>query len=192
MTLPIKQEQKYNYQDYLNWNDDERWEIINGIAFNMSPAPSRKHQDISRNILVLFANHLEGKSCRVYDAPFDVRFAEKKQKDDNIYNVVQPDIVVVCDENKLDDKGCIGSPDLVVEIVSPSSAIHDAKEKFFLYEKYGVKEYWIVYPDEKMVMVFKLNEKDEYGKPAVFSSEEIVKTDILPGFECELQKIFKN
>lgn len=192
MALPIKLEQKYSYADYLIWDSDERWEIINGEVYNMSPAPSRIHQEISGKIYRQISESIENKGCKAYYAPFDVRFAEKKQKNDSIFNVVQPDIVVVCDNEKLDDKGCIGCPDIIIEIISPTSAVRDAKDKFVLYEKQGVKEYWIVYPEEKMIMIFNLNKNKEYGKPKIYSSKDVIETDILPGLKVELARVFED
>lgn len=131
--LAIKPEQKYTYADYKTWNDDERWEIIEGVPYKMdfsdkynfkcmSPAPMRVHQKISGNLFRKIGNHLEGKPCQVYAAPFDVRFLDyEDQSDEAIETVVQPDIIVVCDEKKLTDYGCKGVPDIVIEILSPST-----------------------------------------------------------------------
>ena len=131
MAIPIKKtDGKYNYADYLLWPDDERWELIEGIPYSMSPAPSRIHQEILMEISGQIRDYLKEKPCKVYPAPLDVRFAETDEADDAITTVVQPDILVVCDE----------------EILSPATSSKDMKEKFFLYEKYGVKEYWMVEP----------------------------------------------
>lgn len=128
------------------------------MIFDMSPSPSRNHQEISVELLRQFSNYLIDKTCKVYAAPFDVRLPEGDENDTNIETVVQPDIAVICDKCKLDDKGCKGASDLIIEITSPSTARKDLKEKLFLYEKSGVKEYWIVHPTDKTVMVFKLGE----------------------------------
>ncbi|HCL55402.1 MAG TPA: Uma2 family endonuclease, partial [Spirochaetia bacterium] len=170
-----KMDEKYTYQDYLNWSIDERWELIEGLPYNMSPAPSRKHQGILKKLSFSFESFLQNKPCQMYFAPLDVRFSED--------TVVQPDIIVVCDESQLNDRGCLGAPDLVIEIISPATAIRDTKIKLDLYEKYGVREYWIVYPEEKIVMVFKLNEKKEYGKPETYSKEDKIQSFILPEME---------
>jgi len=131
---------KYTYKDYINWSDEESWEIIDGTLYNMSPAPTRRHQKISGELFAAIHSYLKDKTCEVYSAPFDVRLSINNENDDDITNVVQPDISVICDLMKLDDKGCNGSPDLIVEIVSPSTLKKDLKEKFYLYEKVGVKE----------------------------------------------------
>ncbi len=146
MSVAVKERLgKFTYRDYLHWPDDERWELIDGVAYNMSPAPNRIHQKISGELHRQIANYLIGKQCEVYAAPFDVRLPATGEKNDEITTVVQPDITIVCDKSKLDKKGCKGSPDLVIEILSPYTAKKDMKEKHFLYEKFAVKEYWIVY-----------------------------------------------
>jgi len=191
------QGRKWTYADYLTWPDDERWEIIDGIAYPwdgtqaMSPAPGRTHQAISRELLVIFATHLKGKDCQVYNAPFDVRLPRTSDaSDDEIDTVVQPDIVVICDPDKLDDKGCKGAPDLVVEILSPSTAEHDLKDKFYLYQRVGVLEYWIVNQTDKTLMVFKLNAAGEYGRPEMYGSRDIVALPLLGDLEIDLAEVF--
>ena len=162
MGLPLKKEnKKFTYADYLTWPDNERWEIIDGVPYNMAPAPSRKHQRLMRDLCRPIINYLDDKDCEIYFAPFDVRLTEKYETDEETTSVVQPDIVIICDKDKLDDKGCKGAPDLVIEILSPSTAAKDIGEKFNLYERHKVKEYWIVYPNDEIVMVYKL---DETGK----------------------------
>ncbi|MBI5418360.1 Uma2 family endonuclease [Candidatus Poribacteria bacterium] len=193
MPYPIKKQvQKYTYGNYLTWSEDERWELIDGVAYNMSPAPSRMHQEISSELFMQFANYLKDKSCKAYYAPFDVRLPKENEKDEEIDTVVQPDIVVVCDKSKLDDKGCKGAPDLIVEIISPYTNTKDLKEKFSLYEKVGVKEYWIVHPQDKIVMIFKLGKNKEYGKPEIYSKEDKIKVGILKGLTIDAKDVFKD
>ena len=120
-----KRKERYTYADYLSWPDGERWEIIAGEPYSMSPAPSRQHQQILGALFAKFYYYLEDKACRVYPAPFDVRLFQENDKHDEIDTVVQPDIVVVCDDKKLDDKGCQGAPDLIIEIISQSTAKKD-------------------------------------------------------------------
>lgn len=139
MKHAVDLEKYYSFADYLTWNDDERREIIEGKIFDMSPAPDRHHQAISMKLSVVFGTYLKNRKCRVFAAPFDVRLYNKPVKNDkDIDTVVQPDIVIVCDEKKLDNRGCIGSPDMVIEILSPSSSGKDIFEKLPLYEKYGI------------------------------------------------------
>ncbi len=192
MALPqLKKDTKFTYGDYANWPEDERWELIEGYAYNMSPAPSRRHQQISRDLGVQIVNFLADKSCEVYFAPFDVRLPEADEPDEDIETVVQPDMVVVCDKSKLDEKGCRGAPDLIIEILSPFTAPKDMKIKLALYEKHGVKEYWVVHPIDNIVMVFKLGKNKKYGKPEVYTEEDKIKTTILDGLEIELKKVFQ-
>lgn len=182
--------QKYTYKDYLCWPDEERWEIIYGTAYNNSPAPATEHQRILRQLITVFNNYLKDKSCEVFPAPFDVRMPENDEDDDFIETVVQPDIVVVCDKKKLDKKGLRGVPDLIIEIISPATAGLDMKEKFYLYEHKGVKEYWIVFPDEQTVMVFKLKDNGYYGKPDTYVSTDTIKVGIFDDFAVDLSGIF--
>jgi Uma2 family endonuclease len=192
MALPLlKKGTNFTYGDYVNWPEDERWELIDGYAYNMSPAPSRRHQQISVELIKYIAYYLDDKPCSVYHAPFDVRLPEVDEKDEDIATVVQPDIVVVCDENKLDDKGCRGAPDLIIEILSPFTAPKDMKIKLALYEKHGVKEYWVVQPTDNIILVFKLNKNKMYGKPEVYTEEDKIKTAILDGLEIDLNKVFQ-
>ena len=151
-----KRDGKYTYGDYLKWSDDERWELIDGVPYSMSPAPSRHHQEICMELSRQFANYLLHKSCRVYPAPFEVRFPSSVVNDEDIQTVVQPDIAIVCDQNKLDDRGCKGAPDLIVEILSPSTTRKDLYEKYNLYERNGVREYWVVFPPEQVIDVYQL------------------------------------
>ena len=164
--------QYFSYADYLDLKDDQRREIIDGTVYNMSPAPRPIHQELSGKFYRQIANFLKGKDCRVYSAPFDVRFIDTVDKDKFVHNVVQPDLSIICDKNKIDDRGCKGSPDWIIEILSPSTAKNDLQLKFKLYEKFGVKEYWIVDPIDGIVWVYKLNENGKY-----YNSHRYVKGD---------------
>jgi Uma2 family endonuclease len=166
--LAKKMDKKYTYQDYLNWNDDERWELINGNAYNMSPAPSIKHQKISGNIFFEIKKELNSKNskCDLFEAPTDVVFDD--------FNVVQPDIFIVCDKNKVTEKYIQGSPELIIEITSPSTELKDKREKFHLYEKFGVKEYVIVHPKREYLERYILK-RGKYGAPEIFNWDEKLK-----------------
>ena len=191
MGLPLKKEsEKFTYADYLTWPDDERWEIIEGIPYNMAPAPSRKNQRILGKLFNQIENYLEDKDCEVYLASFDVRLTEKYETDEETTSVVQPDIVIICDKDKLDDKGCKGAPDLVIEILSPSTAAKDIGEKFNLYERHKVKEYWIVYPNDEIVMVYKLDGKEKYKEAEVFVKDEKIKVGIFEDLIIDLSAVF--
>ncbi|MCP5052057.1 MAG: Uma2 family endonuclease [bacterium] len=185
-----KQVERYTYSDYLKWDDNERWEIINGEAFDMSPGPGTSHQLIVTQLIRQMSNQLEGKPCNVFTAPFDVRLPMGKEKEEDISDIVQPDISLVCDPGKLDEKGCLGAPDLIVEILSPSSNRRDRLEKFNLYEAAGVKEYWLVLPPDKIVEVFTLGKDGKYGRPGLFSESETIGLSIIKGLSIDLKHLF--
>ena len=190
MPQPKRQlEEQFTYGDYRTWPDNERWELIDGVAYDMSPAPSRSHQDICGELFFQFRSQLAGRTCRAYLAPFDVRLPQSDEADDDIDTVVQPDIVVVCDRNKLDDKGCKGAPDLVIEILSPYTAHKDLNEKFRLYERVGVKEYWIVHPLDRTVMVFR-RDGDSFGHPAMFAGDDSIPVPMFGELIIDLKQVF--
>ena len=152
----------YTYADYLKWQFEERLELFRGKIFKLS-APNTNHQIILANTLVLIAAFLKKKSCKFFIAPFDVRLPVKnRKKDDEVTTVVQPDLCIVCDESKIDSRGCCGAPDVVVEILSPGNSKKEIRLKHELYEEAGVKEYWIVNPVEENIVVFLLNEEGKF------------------------------
>jgi Uma2 family endonuclease len=184
--MPLAKEKPlYTYADYLEWDEAERYEIIDGEAYMMAP-PFRIHQEISMALSTIINNYLEGKPCRVYAAPFSVRlFPAADQSDDT---VVEPDITVVCDASKLDDRGCNGPPDLVIEIVSPSTARYDRIVKFNQYRKAGVREYWIVDPEARDVFTYVLK-NGEYTA-ANYGDTGSAPVAVLPGCEIDLASVF--
>lgn len=191
MGLPARKiEERFTYKDYLTWPGEERWELIDGVAYDMSPAPSRRHQEILGNLFVEFHNYLKDKSCKVYLAPFDVRLPENDEQDDEIETVVQPDIVVVCEGNKLDDAGGRGAPDIVIEILSPYTSKKDLVTKYRLYERHKVKQYWIVNPETEGVTIYKLK-NDKYKNPQEYKKEDKVKVDMFEDLEIDLGTVFK-
>jgi len=184
INVSLSQQNHYTYADYITWEDDKRYELIDGIPYMMTPGPSRTHQKISREILKQLANFLTGKPCEVYHAPFDVRLNADKADD----TVVQPDLLVVCDKSKLDDRGCNGSPDMIMEILSPSTSRHDKVLKFNKYLQAGVREYWLVNPDDKTVQVCVL-ENGRYVTKA-YDNTDIAPVHVLAGCEIDLQEAF--
>jgi len=191
MAKPNKpSKKKYTYADYLTWPEDERWELIDGEAFDMTPAPGRHHQRLCLRIAYLLETFFEGKTCEVNIAPFDVRIPHRKEADDKIDCVVQPDITVVCTPEKLDDRGCRGAPDLVVEILSPSTASYDAIRKRRFYERVGVKEYWLVDPGNRLLIVHGLQKNGCFSGVEFFSDESRLTTKLFPGLEIDLSKVF--
>lgn len=181
---------KYTYFDYLTWSGDDPIELIEGIPYSMTAAPSRIHQKISVELVRQISNYLKGKTCEVYAAPFEVRLTEINEADEIINNVVQPDISIIGDKEKLDDKGCLGTPDLVMEIVSPASITLDYIRKLNLYEKYSVREYWIIHPIDKIIMVYTLIENGKYARPKVYQIEEIIKIGIFEDLFISLADVF--
>lgn len=182
----------YTYADYLQWTFEDRLEIIKGKIFKMSPAPARRHQDISFKMGVKLYNYLQNNSCKVYMAPFDVRLTPLKRnaKPDQVYTVVQPDISVICDLEKLDDQGCNGAPDLIIEILSPGNSKKEMKDKFEVYQENGVKEYWLVNSTEEAIFVYVLNEAGVFIGLKPLIDEEILTSSVLPGFEMLVGEIF--
>lgn len=192
MAIPANNiDEKYTYQDYINWPPDERWELIEGRAYNMSAAPNTNHQIITGELFGHFWSFLKDKSCRVFSAPFDVRLADfTNQPDIDIPTVVQPDISIICDPEKLDEKGCKGSPDLVVEVISPSTVRKDIRDKYYLYEKHGVKEYWIVYPFETIIERFILGENGKFDPPRKYGVDMEIECSLFPGFKLPVSDFF--
>lgn len=183
-------DKQYTYADYLKWRFEERLELIKGKIFKMSPAPSRSHQEISLFVSNQLYNYLKGKPCKVYTAPFDVRLPRKSKDDAAIYTVVQPDICVICDTSKLDQKGCIGAPDIVVEILSPGNNKTELRNKYEVYQESGVKEYWIIHPSERTFLKYILNENGIFLAARPLVGGDILTSDILPGFELNLSEVF--
>lgn len=182
---------KYSYADYLLWQIKERVELIKGKIAEMSPAPSATHQRVLRRINYIFETFFINHPCELFFAPFDVRLLNKKlsTKDKDIYNVVQPDLIVVCDANKIDERGCLGAPDLIVEILSPGNSKKEMKVKYELYEEAGVKEYWIIHPAEKQLLVYVLEKGIFVGKKPIIETDDAV-SYIFPKLKFPLAKLF--
>ncbi|HCM25765.1 MAG: hypothetical protein A2Z99_04225 [Treponema sp. GWB1_62_6] len=191
MGLPLtKSDSRFTYADYRLWPETERWELIDGIAWNMCAAPSRAHQELSGELHLLLRSWLKGKPCRVYDAPFDVLLpANPDESDDEVDTVVQPDLVVYCDRTKLTDAGARGAPDLVVEIISPWTIKKDLNDKFRLYERVGVKEYWVLDPAGH-VQAYTLGAKGRYGDPVILVGGGTLSCAVLEGFTVDMAALF--
>jgi Uma2 family endonuclease len=180
----------YTYADYLQWKFEERLELFRGRIFKLA-APNTRHQQISRNLFLPVATFLKNKTCQVFSAPFDVRLPVKNRKKDNeVTTVVQPDMCIICDESKIDARGCCGAPDLVVEILSPGNSHKEVKLKFELYEEAGVKEYWIIYPEEESLAVFLLNENARYNGATLYAGKDQVFSKAIPGLMIDTKEIF--
>ncbi|WP_300601751.1 Uma2 family endonuclease [Niabella sp.] len=187
-------DRRYSYADYLKWQFDEYVELIKGTPFQkMSPPPGREHQRIVGDIYREISIYLKNKPCEVYPAPFDVRFpSPDAATDEKTFTVVQPDISVICDPSKLDDRGCVGAPDLIVEVVSRGTAIRDWNFKYNLYQEMKVKEYWIIEPVDRSVTVFVLTNEHKYLQTAVYAEETTIPVSIWPGFFIKWSDIFNN
>jgi|SRR5437879_1971209 len=183
----------YSYADYLTWQWTEMAELINGKIYKMSPAPNTNHQKISAELLRQIANYLLGKKCKVFTAPFDVRLpiSSIKKNNQDITTVVQPDLCVICDPNKIDERGCLGAPDWIIEILSRHTSSKDLRQKFDVYEQSGVREYWVVHPAEQTVLVYVLNSDGKYAsalKP--FVKEDMLSPITLPELAINLGQVF--
>ena len=179
----------YTYADYFKWQFEERVELLKGKIFKMSPAPNRAHQTLTGYIHIELGVFLRKKTCQVYEAPFDVRLPRKSKEDKDIITVLQPDVCVVCDPSKLDKRGCIGAPDIVVEILSPGNNAKELKNKFELYEESGVKEYWVVSPQNQTFILNTLTD-GKYQPSRIMTTGDIVISSVLPGFSLDLTGLF--
>jgi Uma2 family endonuclease len=184
MTLPLRNDKHYTYADYCTWDDSERWELIDGISYAMSPAPSPVHQRVSSRLHLQLASFLKGKPCEVFSAPFDVRLNADTDDD----TVVQPDLLVVCDKSKLDDRGCNGAPDMVIEILSLTTARRDTHIKFQLYQQAGVREYWIVHPETKTVQTHVLENERYYTTS--YADTDTIPVHVLDGCVISVPDVF--
>jgi len=196
MELSLDANRQYTYADYLTWADNKMRELLNGFIRLMSPVPALKHAVILSRLGNKMYNYISknGGSCQVFYAPFDVRFPKNSDEisDNQIVNVVQPDICVVCNPSKLDERGCLGAPDMVVEILSLSSQRYDLNEKFNIYEAGGVKEYWVVSPKEKGINVFLLQDNGKYDDAAVYEGNVQVPVQTLKGLSIDTEALFKD
>ena len=192
MGLPArKADRRYTYRDYRSWPEDERWELIAGVAWNMSAAPSVDHQRISMELSWRIRTFLEGKPCEVLAAPVDVFFPQSREQDvDDVEDVVQPDLLVVCDHEKITHRGCWGAPDWVIEIISPYTSHKDMNAKLSLYERHGVGEYWIVDPGNRCVHVHLLGEDGRYPEPLVRVAPDPISSSTCNGLTIDLAELF--
>lgn len=189
MALPAEK-RRYTFADVLTWDESEQVEIIGGEVL-MRGTPSRLHQEISGEMFRQLANYLEGKKCRVYHPPFAVRLFERDgDSPEDVDTMVEPDLTVVCDHDKLDEDDCKGAPDMVVEILSPSTQRHDRLVKLGLYQRAGVREYWIVSPEEQTVQVMLLDSGGILQLHEVYGRDSIAKVNVLDGCFIELAKVF--
>jgi Uma2 family endonuclease len=183
----------YTYSDYLSWRWSEMVELIQGKIYKMS-APTSTHQTVTGELFRQIANHLKGKKCKVFVAPFDVRLPKSiyKKQDDEITTVVQPDICVICNPTKIDEKGCLGAPDWIIEILSKNTSQKDLREKFEVYQEAGVYEYWIVHPNEQTVFIYLLESGKYKSTDHPYVKGDKVASLTLPELEIDLGEVFEN
>lgn len=179
----------YSYANYLSWKFQERVELIKGKLFQMS-APSVNHQRLLGFIHAEMYNYLRNHPCEVFSAPFDVRFPDDSILSNKVYTVLQPDICVICDQSKLDRRGCIGAPDIVVEILSHGNSRMELKNKFDIYEQYGVREYWVVHPEKRSFLKYLLNDSGVFVAGGLYGGGAEFVSDILPGFRLNIEEVF--
>ena len=186
----------YTYADYLTWQFDGAIELIKGKIMEMSPAPSSEHQGIVTNLGGTLYNFFRKKPCKLFYAPFDVRLYDHKKSivaNRDIYSVVQPDLCIICDKTKIDIKGCLGSPDWIIEILSRGNSKREMQLKYELYQESGVREYWLVYPGEKAVHQFVLDEQSEkYQLLNMYSGEDTATPQLFPDCQIDLREVFED
>lgn len=181
---------RYTYADYLLWKFTERVELLKGRIFKLA-APSRRHQTVAGNLHIQLGNALWKNPCKVYVAPFDVRLTKfSSAKNTEVTTVVQPDLCVICDPLKLDDKGCIGAPELVIEILSPGNSRTELKDKFELYQENGVLEYWIVNPTDNVIQVWNLSDDGILLNAAPFLEGDTITTPLIPNLQLSVSDAF--
>lgn len=190
MGLPRRDLALHTYADYASWPGEARYELIDGVAYAMGPAPARVHQAVTGEVFRQIADALEGMPCRAYVAPFDVRLPRADEPDEKLDTVVQPDISVICEKSKLDDRGCRGAPDWIVEVLSPATAGHDQIVKRELYERAGVREFWLVHPLDKVVTIYLLRD-GAYGKPVVQELAETTASSVLPRVTIDWARVLR-
>lgn len=184
----------YSYADYLTWQFEQTVELIRGKIFPMS-APSRKHQGISGELHGIIYTHFKRHRCKFYAAPFDVRLydsVKSKKANKDVLTVVQPDICIICDLDKLDDKGCLGAPDLVIEILSPGNSSKEMKTKKLLYEENGIREYWIIDPEHENAFQFHLTDEGVYSPASIYVNDDTFNSVIFPDLTIDLNEVFSN
>lgn len=179
----------YTYADYLTWGFKEMVELIKGKLHILSPVPAERHQRLVTNLTIEIGTAFKGKPCRVYVAPFDVRLVKTGATDAEVLTVVQPDICVICNPEKIDEKGCAGAPDWVVEILSPASSKKDLNEKYNLYEENGVQEYWVVFPDSNVINQYVLI-NGEYECVGTYGRADTARPVVFPDISIDLKQVF--
>lgn len=183
MSRPAPVPRRYSWSDYQTWPEDERWELIDGQAYSMAPAPTTRHQSIAGNVFAVLHARLKGKACKPFLSPIDIKLSDD--------DVVQPDVLVVCDPSKITPTHIEGAPDLVIEVLSPSTSAKDLREKKALYQRGGVREYLVIDPMENYAQRFTLGESGRYGEGDILAPEDTVTLIAVDGVEFPLWEILE-
>jgi Uma2 family endonuclease len=186
--VALDSRRRQRYRDYASWPDDERWELIDGVAYAMTPAPTLRHQTISLRLAAVLLDLLKAGPSRVFTAPVDVLLPEGDEADEAVETVVQPDIIVVCNPERLGDKYVRGAPDWIVEILSPATAKKDESLKRDRYQRAGVKDYWLVHPTDRTVTCYRLD-GGSYGRPEVYGEDDRPPVPMAPAAAIDLAAI---
>lgn len=190
MIEPARRTERYTYGDYLRWADDQRWELIDGTAYLMAPAPNWRHQELAGEVFAQLRNQLVGKSCRPAIAPLDVRLPKGDEADDRVDTVVQPDVLIVCHNERIDRRGVRGAPSFVLEVLSPSSASHDQIRKRRVYERAGVAEYWILHPVDGVLTIYRRSSDDSFGAPEIVETSGRIDLSSVPGVSIDFTGMY--
>ena len=185
----------YSYADYLTWQFDEMVELIKGKIVLMSPAPNVRHQSISTDLGRILANYFYRKKCRLFFAPFDVRLYDRRKSillNKDVFTVVQPDLCVICNPEILDEQGSNGAPDWIIEILSKGNSKREMQTKYALYQEAGVREYWVVFPENKMIEQFVLDENDVYQLKGIYTEDGLITPFLFPELEVDLADVFES
>lgn len=183
----------YSYADYLTWQLEERVELIKGKIMAMSPAPSRKHQTVITNLGGELYQYFHKKPCKLFYAPFDVKLYDRRKSilaNGDAFSVVQPDLCVICDKDKLTEQGCDGAPDWIIEVLSPGNSRKEVRLKYDLYQESGVTEYWLVFPYEQIVQQFVLDDSGKYQLCALYPGNETATPHLFPDLQIDLNDVF--
>lgn len=190
MTDPARKTERYTYGDYLRWSDDERYELIDGTAYLMAPAPNWRHQELAGEIFRQISNQLVGKPCRPAIAPLDVRLPKGDEADERVDTVVQPDVLIVCHGERIDRRGVRGAPSFVLEVLSPSSASHDQIRKRRVYERAGVAEYWILHPVDGVLTIYRRSSDASFSPPEIVEASGVIELSSVPGVSVDFAGLY--
>lgn len=190
MTEPARRTERYTYGDYLRWTDDQRWELIDGAAYLMAPAPNWRHQELAGEVFAQLRNQLIGKPCRPAIAPLDVRLPKCDEADERVDTVVQPDVLIVCQSERIDRRGVRGAPSFVLEVLSPSSASHDQIRKRRVYERAGIAEYWILHPVDGVLTIYRRGSAESFAPPEIVEASGVIELSSVPGVSVDFAGLY--